>query len=752
MSRTRNALTLLAALAVAVPFAAGPAGAASSAASSAVAVRTGSTPATAVLPNDRFTVADSRQLTGRRIALPVPRCTAATVSVCDAARLLNQLDGFDLRPRVAIPFTGPIQLDSFNAGTVYVDGPGGRTRLVQVVQDPATDTVYGTTEAYLHEQSHYTVVVTRGVLDATGHPIAAGVRVPFTTMSATTELDKLRRSLDDGAADRQSGATRSVSFAQGTTTTVFPPTDAELINRLDQTSADPNAPLTTSQVPNLAPAGAGCIAFGSFESPQFVTKDAVIPAVPTSQTPPARSKSRVGFALIVPAGPPPAGGWPVAVYGPGFTRSYFDLFVTADNNAAAGIATIATDPLGHGFGPQSKISVGAPGAQTTFLSYGRGRDMDGDGKIGDSEGVQPSDHKTVVGGKVVRDDPSPYALVGLRDGLIQTTVDNMALIRSVEHGITVPSCGGQDVPLAKTSVEYYGLSFGGIYGTMLMGTDPHVQVGLLNVPGGPIIDIARLSGFRPLLADQLRVSKPNLLNGGPGLNGFTEDIPMPADPRVTHPRKGAIAIQHYLYDGIWLERPGGPETYAPLIRLRPRYGAKTVEFQTAFGDNTVPNYTAGEIYRAGKLFDRVTYYRNDKTPTSGTNPHGWLADPTLAGRYFGEAQLTTFLKTGGATVINPNPAFFEVPIADPNNTTCLHYPQPQSGQSAFPPAAAGECPALLKEPTGHPASGATEPAAGGRGGAAAPSLPTTGGSPLVALLAVALVCVGVAVSRLRRRA
>ncbi len=77
---------------------------------------------------------------------------------------------------------------------------------------------------------------------------------------------------------------------------------------------------------------------------------------------------------------------------------------------------------------------------------------------------------------------------------------------------------------------YYGLSFGGIYGTMLMGTDPLFHQGLLNVPGGPIVDIARLSSFRGNLADTLRCARPNHLNGGPGLNGFTEDLPLRNDP------------------------------------------------------------------------------------------------------------------------------------------------------------------------------------------------------------------------------
>jgi hypothetical protein len=55
-------------------------------------------------------------------------------------------------------------------------------------------------------------------------------------------------------------------------------------------------------------------------------------------------------------------------------------------------------------------------------------------------------------------------------------------------------------------------------------SDPHVTLGLLNSGGGPIADIARLSGLRNLLSQQFGVSRPSLLNGGPGLNGFTESI------------------------------------------------------------------------------------------------------------------------------------------------------------------------------------------------------------------------------------
>jgi hypothetical protein len=637
----------------------------------------------AVVPDDRFTVADNRQVTGRLVQMPLPRhCTDANSSICDSTRLLNSLDGFDLQPRVYIPFSGPIDVTTVKPKTVYVDGPDGRAGIYQLVYNPGRHILEGTVDRQLAEDTRYSLVITRGVHDATGQPIAKSVRVHFTTMTATLQLDRIRRALDSGAAYKQAGISasrRGLKFTQGDLTTVFAGATVAQeggIYRNEQTSADPKAPLSSSLVPNLVDAGTvGWYAFGSYLSPQFVTMQAFIPPVPTKRTPKARRAARLGVAMLLPQGTPPAGGWPVAIYGPGFTRSYFDLYVTADHNAGLGIATIALDPLGHGYGPKSTITVNN---STTFKSYGRGRDLDGDGKITDDEGVQPTGLK--------------HALVGLRDGLIQTTTDVMALVRVVERGVKVPTATGK-VALSPKNVEYYGLSFGGIYGTMLMGTDPHVKVGFLNSGGGPIIDIARESGFRALLADSFKASHPNLLNGGPGLNGFTESLPDPTDKPITAPYKGSFRIRQSLAAANWLERSGSPEAFAPLIRLHPRYKPKTVQYLNAYGDNTVPNTTIGNIMRAGMLFDRLTFYRNDMTPTSDTDPHGFMADPTLFGRTGAEEELAIFLQSHGQTVRDPDGpgGVFENPIYDPHELDCLHYPEPQSGTGAYPPAASGEC-------------------------------------------------------------
>jgi hypothetical protein len=367
-----------------------------------VRVLTGDTRETSVFPSDRFTVADPAQATGLRVDLPVPTCTEATRSICDAVDILNTADGFDLQPRFFVPFSGDIDVATVTPETVYVQGPGARVGLQELTFDPGLDVLAARTREQLPEQTRHVLVITRSVRGTDGQPLAAEVRVPFTTMSATTELARLRAALDDGSAYRGAGiASREASFVQpnpgdafpvnSEVTTVFPPTATELITRNDQrtTSTDPES-FTSATVPNLALAGVGCYAFGSYESPQYARADSTIVPTPTTRTPPVQGKARTGFALIVPAGVPPAGGWPVAVYGPGFTRSYFDLFVTADLNAAAGIATIATNPLGHGYGPASTITVQDLPSATTFLSYGRGKDLTGDGMIEAAEGSQPA--------------------------------------------------------------------------------------------------------------------------------------------------------------------------------------------------------------------------------------------------------------------------------------------------------------------------------------------------------------------------
>ena len=123
----------------------------------------------------------------------------------------------------------------------------------------------------------------------------------------------------------------------------------------------------------------------------------------------------------------------------------------------------------------------------------------------------------------------------LRDGLRQTALDVAALAHAISLGVDVDGDGRAD--LSRSRIGYYGQSLGGIYGTLAVAADPDLEYGLLNVPGGPIGEIARLSPeFRGLVTANLGQRRPSLLNGGRA--GFTEDQPLPGDPPVRRPTPG----------------------------------------------------------------------------------------------------------------------------------------------------------------------------------------------------------------------
>ncbi|WP_295697676.1 hypothetical protein [Lapillicoccus sp.] len=593
-----------------------------------------------IFPNDALTVRDPSQATGLRVNLPLPPCQKQ-VSECNSVTLLDQLDGFDIDPRIALRFAGPVDPSSAVAGVRVVQQGGGfSTGLDRVVYDAATSTVYAHPVDQLRPGTTYR-------LDFPAPQVARGIpRTTFTTMSATSGLQAMVAQLDDGSAYRAAGIPAKDRGLQIDAT--FPAAGTALAY-----TADLGTSLSTSPVPNLSSLAAGRYVFGSYLSPSWLTPAGDIPQTPTrSRGPVVTGQVRVPFVAIIPAGPVPRGGWPVAIFGHGFTRSDADVFLAAPLNASRGLATIATDVVGHGYGPRSAWQVTRGGRTVSVPAHARGIDRNGDGTIDSTEGSS-----TAV-------QPAPLAQVGSRDGLRQTVADDAALARALG--------GPRVLPLDGNQPTYYGQSFGGIYGTMFAGTDRSVSAFGLNVPGGPISEIARLSpSFRLLITQALGLSVPSLLNGG--VDGFTESLPLAGQAPVTTPVPGALAIQQFLAENTWIERAGSPETFAPLVP----HGRTLI--QSAFGDQTVPNPTAGTLIRAGGLQDRTTFYRNDKTPNSMTNPHGFLLDPTFTLGYGpGQNQMSTFLASKGRIVIDPDGAagVFEVPIADPNLLRTLNFTSP----------------------------------------------------------------------------
>ena len=84
-------------------------------------------------PSDRFTVADPTQNTGLRVNLPKPDCTVRP-NDCQNLDVINTLDGFNVQPRLSVPFDGAIDVASITSQTVFLvslgstlegGGPGG---------------------------------------------------------------------------------------------------------------------------------------------------------------------------------------------------------------------------------------------------------------------------------------------------------------------------------------------------------------------------------------------------------------------------------------------------------------------------------------------------------------------------------------------------------------------------------------------------------------------------------------------------
>lgn len=719
------------------------------------------TPAEGILfPSDRLTVNDARQATGRRLNLPLPDCDVY-VSMCHEIRLLNGLDGFDLDPTIAVQLRsapGENLEEEFDDDTLFVqavgDG-GGRVGLNRFVYDPKTKVLFGRPRDQLRDATTYRVVY---------EPAGCTASTTFTTLSATSVLAQMRAQLDDGSAYTAAGiagAEAGLSFVIEGERRVYPP--LARIARRNQTQAG-QEPTAEEQVLNTAIAGVGAYGFGFFRSPQWLDDDRTIPHTPTrTGEPKVRRAENVGVTLVLPAGPKPEGGWPVAIFGPGITRSKYDVFLGADLNgigalpltgdlASRGIATMALDPVGHSFGPLSKTVVQTPAGTDVFTAFGRGFDQNGDGVITDQEGVSAPTQ------------PHPKASIALRDGLRQTAADVMALVRAVERGVDVDGDGSVD--LRKQGVSMYAQSLGGIYGTMVAGTDQKVGVAALNVPGGPIVDIARLApGFRELVANSLRDRQPGLLNGG--INQFTESLPLYLDPPVTEPADGAISIQQAFARTNWLNRPGSPESFAPRIRLHPLpdAGRKRVLYQFAHGDETVPNPTSATIMRAGNLADVTSFYRNDRTITRGFNPHGFLLDPRIQGRNQAQLEVLAFIASDGEQIVDPDGPgpTWEVPIADTKELEQRNFSMDKYSDAAGAPPGQpeGREPLLGVSAITRCRGGAAGGGGGGgvdgdtdppravpAGGGGAPTLPATGGGALA--VGPILVAVGLAIGARRR--
>jgi len=682
-------------------------------------------------PSDRFTVADSSQLTGRRINLPLPD-RAARPSDYDDVTVINTLDGFNLQPRLSVAFSGPIDVSTVNSNTVFLiklgdptaqDEAGGRTvGINQTVWDVATNTLHVESDELLDQHTRYALIVTRGVHDADGQPISrsegfdrfrrglntgqaqdpalkeyrkemidaleaageAGVEVRniatasvFTTLSATAVMEKIRDQIHAATP-----APANFQLAPDGTRTVFAVDGLSSITFNRQTSVSgalSPVSVSLSQI-RAVPGAVETLAFGKYLSPDYeIHPGQYIPPIGTrTGSPVVQSMNEIYFNLFLPAGPKPAGGWPVALFNHGGPQNkQGDSVAWVATMARHGIAVIMINAVGRGFGPLGTLTV-APtdGTPVTFPAGGRSIDQDGDGVIGQREGENAA---------------APNTIIGARDAFRQTTADWMQLVRVIETGVDADGDGVRDLDPARMS--YFGLSWGGYLGTILLAVEPDVRTGTILSPGsgGVIQSGARSAGGvtpppgRPVVGAILQARVPTLINS-PGLTSidgvpvagpfFNENMPLRNQPPVVNTVSGAMAIQEFFDHSEWVGLSADPAAYAPHLRKDPLPGvsAKTVLIVMSKGDETVPNPFTTAMIRAGDLADRTVFYRNDlafaEDSRIAKNPHLFPTQiessvPLAREIAFGvQDMIATFLNSEGTVLIDPSVArFFEFPIA-----------------------------------------------------------------------------------------
>ena len=681
-------------------------------------------PAGGPFASDRFTVRDRSQNTGRRVSLPLPD-PATHLSDYQDTQVLNTLDGFNLQPRLSIPFDAPIDLSTVNSDTIFMvnlgdtlhldDHRGQVLGINQVVWDPDTNTLHAWSDQLLDQHTRYGLILTDGLQDLNGHPVAAseefrhfqedlahthdpvlefyrgelidavhaardvGVRERdivtasvFTTESATAVLEKIR--------DRIHAATPEAAdfnLGQGGSHTVFALDQVTGITFNEQNRVDP-AGYTQVQL-NLAqlriiPGAVGQIAFGRYRSPDYeVQPGEYIPPIGShTGTPAVQRMNEVYFNLYLPSGPVPNGGWPVVIFGHGTNgNKSTDSLTVAATMAANGFATIAINIPGNGFGPLSTMTANQKsGAPVTFSAGGRSIDQNGDNEIGNTEGQMAA---------------PPHTIIAETDALRQTVADLMQLVRVIEVGMAVNGDGCRT--LDPSRIYYLGFSLGGSLGTMLLSVEPDVRAGVFDVPGGSRIDASRLGTRRSQVGSLLDSRTPSLRNS-PGVTSrdgvavsvpyFNENMPLRdgipltvqlADGTteviqspVTNTVAGAEAIQEVFENIEWVSQSANPVAYTPHLRRDPLPGVAVRPVLILFGkgDQTAPNPMESAVVRAGDLADRTTFYRNDlaflEDPKVPKDPHAFMVridspDPLVAAIAAGAQQQIATFFASDGTVV-----------------------------------------------------------------------------------------------------
>lgn len=293
----------------------------------------------------------------------------------------------------------------------------------------------------------------------------------FTTQSITPVMQAVRSVTEPGQM-------RLVNSGMTTAAAGLPPIADIHIGTLTvpyylsaPSAANPTAPLNGfwkaapgAYVPPFDAAGLSPLSTNiTFANPFPVkTSDVTIPVLATIPNA-ASGRSR------------PASGWPVVIFQHGITGNRTHALAVSATLAAQGFAVIAIDMPLHGLPPDSPFAIG----NSPFAAIASERTFNVD-YINNTTGAAGSDGVVDASGAHFINLSS---LLTSRDNLRQAVADLFVLTASIPS-LDIDGNGMGDFD--SSNIQFVGLSLGAIVGTSFLALEPHVNVGLLSVPGGGV--------------------------------------------------------------------------------------------------------------------------------------------------------------------------------------------------------------------------------------------------------------------------
>src|SRR5260370_16472858 len=359
-------------------------------------------------PTDVLTPPATNTVTGRRVRMPLPDCTARP-SDCTDLNAINELDGFNLQPRIRVTFSGAVDpatlkdgiffvaLDNLAIGETGIHSPGTKIAVNQIVYDNATTTAFAKPDGPMDQHRRYALIVTSAIKDPGGDPVqpddgfTACINTPaddyctalvaavnqvsaspqvvgasvFTTLSATGWPENGHALLESYPPNVRPTGTRSILNI------------ADLRSVLWVRDMGNNN-LSSVSLPVVLLTGIGKVAFGSYFSPNFLDSRQMIADTPTADVPqPAGGMKEIFYQAYLPSGPKPATGYPVVI----FCHSLGDSrlggpSIVSPTLASNGFAVISINAPGHAYGPNSVLTM-TDNAGTNFDVPAPGRGIPG---------------------------------------------------------------------------------------------------------------------------------------------------------------------------------------------------------------------------------------------------------------------------------------------------------------------------------------------------------------------------------------